>query len=97
MPTIAEQWKQEGRQEGIEQGELIGRIRMLEEFIGRPISSKNLLSIVCGCEVCQVGKEPLMDADETLIGLSSAPNATVVTRTPSEYGTWPAPSVITAS
>ncbi len=56
MPTIAEQWKQEGfekgrsegrsegREEGIEKGKLIGRVRTLEEFLSRSPTSEESLS-----------------------------------------------------
>jgi predicted transposase YdaD len=53
MPTIAEQWlqqgmekgRQEGRQEGTARGELIGRIRAYQEILGIDVDSVAALSV----------------------------------------------------
>jgi len=43
MATLAEQWRQEGRQEGLEKGELIGEIRLTQKLLKLPQSSKKEL------------------------------------------------------
>lgn len=43
MPTIAEQWFEEGRVEGRERGELIGQIRTLQTILAREISPREFL------------------------------------------------------
>lgn len=49
MPTIAEQWLQQGmekgRQEGTARGELIGRIRAYQEILGIDVDSVAALSV----------------------------------------------------
>ncbi len=44
MPTIAEQWIQEGIEKGREEGELIGRIRTLQEVLGRKVDTPEELA-----------------------------------------------------
>lgn len=48
MPTIAEQWKQEGIERGIEQGiergKVVGRIQTLQEVLGRDVSTVESLA-----------------------------------------------------
>ena len=44
MPTIAEQWIQEGIEKGREEGQLIGRIRTLQEVLGRKVDSPEALA-----------------------------------------------------
>ncbi len=43
MPTIAEQWRQEGIEKGEARGVLIGRICAIEEFLGRKVSLPKIL------------------------------------------------------
>jgi len=57
MPTIAEEWKQEGIEQGIEQGELIGRIGVMEEFLGRSVSLKESLLALSLDELRRISSE----------------------------------------
>jgi flagellar biosynthesis/type III secretory pathway protein FliH len=61
MPTIAEQWIQEGiekgLQEGIEKGELIGRIRTLQEVLGRKVDTPEVLAKLSREDLKEVAAE----------------------------------------
>ena len=57
MPTIAEQLRQEGREEG----ELIGQIRTLEGILGRELSSRETLSALPREELKRMADELAAD------------------------------------
>ena len=58
METMADVWLKQGIEQGLEQGELIGKIRVLQEMLGLPVTSN-----------ADLRQHSLVELEETVIQL----------------------------